>query len=67
MRIGMSVFGIVTSVVLIVIWTKRLDTADGYDQAAWRYVMKLGIGLNMLSVFLFVINLGIQLAIGAMR
>ena len=67
MQIGMSLCGIVLAVVSIIIWTKQLDAPDKQDWAAWRYVAKLGIGLNMLSVFLFAIHLGMLMTIGVMR
>lgn len=59
--------GILLAVGLIVFLANTIEKGDVTDGLAWRYLSKICIGLNALSIILFVIHLGMVLAIGVIR
>ena len=67
MEIIAPLVGLLLAILLIVMWSYQLNTMDAKNLAVWKYVAKLGIGLNMLSSFLFVIHLGNLLAREVLR
>ena len=62
-----SMAGILLAVGLIVLLANSIEKGDAADRLAWRYLSKICIGLNALSIILFSIHLGMALAIGVIR
>lgn len=62
-----SMVGILLAVGLIVFLANTIEKGDVTDRLVWRYLSKICIGLNALSIILFAIHLGMALAIGVIR